>query len=279
VRASEAGFHHPLVRAARALHLKKHRQDRRCFLIEGPTAIAAALGAPAVRIEQIFAAPRPGPSDDIAERAASAGVQVIAVDERTLRSLAQTREPQGIVAVARFFHHEIADLPIVLAPPDEPCVVAVMHAIADPGNAGTLLRSAEALGASAICCGSGGVDPYNEKVVRASMGALFHVPLFCYAGWTDFAKAAHAAGLSVVATAAGAPDVRSVTIPRRSAVLVGHERRGLSDIPAADVALEVGIPQSQRAESLNAAVAGSIALYEIARASGVLPNAARTNDA
>jgi TrmH family RNA methyltransferase len=158
-------------------------------------------------------------------------------------------------------------------------VVAVLHHIADPGNAGTLIRSAEALGAAAVCCGSGSVDPYNDKVIRASMGSIFHLPLFLYDGWERLAAAVRAAQLSLVAAEAGAPDVRLVTIPIRAALVVGHERLGLADIPAHDIQLRIGIPQHRRAQSLNAAVAGSIALYEIARASGCLPEGpVRTND-
>ena len=155
-----------------------------------------------------------------------------------------------------------------------PQTVAVLHEINDPGNAGSLMRSAEALGVRAVCCGIAGVDPYNDKVVRASMGSMFHLALFCYDEWPQMAEAAREAGLQIVAAEAGAPDVRSVTLPPRTALVVGHERRGLSAVPGGDIAMRVGIPQSSRAESLNAAVAGSIVMYEIARASGCLPNAA-----
>jgi RNA methyltransferase, TrmH family len=275
---TSAGFHHPLVRAARSLHLKKHRQERRCFLIEGPTAVQAALSSEGLRIEQIFVTAGNPRVDDLVAQAA-AHHEVLQVDERTMRSFAQTQEPQGIVATARFFHREVDTLADSLGSGPGPRLVMVLHAIGDPGNAGTLIRSAEALGASAVCCGSAGVDPYNEKVVRASMGSIFHVPFFYYERWEQFAIAARQAGLTIVAAAAGAPDVRSVTVPARAALIVGHERRGLADIPDDAIALRVGIPQSPRAESLNAAVAGSIALYELARATGCLPAAVRTTDA
>lgn len=263
-----AGFHHPFVRAARALHVKKHRAEQRCFLIEGPTAVGAALDSPALSIERIFARADEPFDPSLRERAGARDVSIVAVDERSMRSLSQTQQPQGIVAVGRFFHRELDALGEAL-PSIGGCVVLVLHAIADPGNAGTLVRSAEAFGAAAVCWGAASVDPYNEKVARASMGSLFHVPLFTYDGWDALAGAAQRLSLDVVGAQAGAPDVRAVTIPARSALVIGHERHGLASIPAS-AGLRVGIPQAQRAESLNAAVAGSIVLYEIARSAGVL---------
>jgi len=274
---ASAGHHNALVRAARALHLKKHRQERRCFLIEGPACVEAALSS-GVPIEHVFVAGDDPEREALADRARSAGHRVFRVDERTLKSIAQTQSPQGIVAVARFIHREPAQLGEVIGR-SGPCFVVVLHHIGDPGNAGTLVRSADAFGASAVCCGSEGVDPYNDKVVRASMGSLFRIPLFIYDGWPSFAEAASGAGLTVVAADAGAPDVRSVTLPDRCALAIGHERHGHCGLPAADLAMRVGIPQHARTESLNAAVAGSIVLYEIARAAGCLPGpSSRTND-
>lgn len=238
----------------------------------------AALRADGVTLERIFvdaAVDR----DGITAAAGAANVPIVVVDERSMRSLAQTQHPQGVIAVARFFHRSIAGLADAVGRGGDACLVAVLHEINDPGNAGTLMRSAEALGARAVACGIAGVDPYNDKVVRASMGSMFHLPLFCYDEWPQFAGAAREAALQIVAAEAGAPDVRSVTLPARTALVVGHERRGLAGVPGGDIAMRVGIPQSSRADSLNAAVAGSIVMYEIARASGCLPTAPpRTND-
>jgi TrmH family RNA methyltransferase len=229
------------------------------------------LSARQLTIERVFVHQGNPRAEAIAAKAASAGLSVIPVDDRTMRSIAQTRSPQGVVAVARFFHRGVEHLADAVGPASGACLVAVLHEIADPGNAGTLIRSADALGARAVCFGTDGVDPYNDKVVRASMGSMFHLPLFCYDEWPQFAKAAAKAELKVVAAEAGAPDVRWVTLPQRAAVVVGHERKGLSGVPDADISMRVGIPQSARAESLNAAVAGSIIIYEIARAAGCLP--------
>jgi RNA methyltransferase, TrmH family len=259
------------VRAARSLHLKKHRREQRCFLVEGPTAVQAALDASAVTLERIFVDSRVSLPEGIAAKAAARHVDVIAVDDRTMHSLSETRTPQGVVAVARFFDQEPSRLIEIAGAPSKNCIVLILHDVADPGNAGTLMRSAEAFGAAAVCCGSTGVDPYNEKVARASLGSMFHVPLVCYDEWSELRDALVAAKISLVAAEAFAPDVRSVTLPNRVALLVGNERHGIADVPPDAIDARIGIPQTVRAESLNAAVAGSIVLYEIARALKTVP--------
>ncbi|HYK53344.1 MAG TPA: RNA methyltransferase, partial [Candidatus Eremiobacteraceae bacterium] len=218
------------MRAARSLHLKKHRYEQRCFLVEGPTAIQAALDAPAVTLERIFVDSRVSLPAAIAAKAASQHVEVTAVDDRTMHSLSETRTPQGVVAVARFFDQEPSRLVEIIGDQGEACIILVLHDVADPGNAGTLMRSAEAFGAKAVCCGSAGVDPYNEKVARASLGSMFHLPLICYDEWSKLHDALVVAKVSLVAAEAFAPDVRAVTLPQRVALLVGNERHGVAGV-------------------------------------------------
>ncbi|HEY5095114.1 MAG TPA: RNA methyltransferase [Candidatus Eremiobacteraceae bacterium] len=273
-----AGFHHPLVRAAKALQQKKHRRTERCFLIEGPNAVGAALDAGAQFRHLFFTRDHaPEPVQALAERAASKEIDVYEVDARTLAALTHTSTPQGIVAVAGFLERPIAELSTI-SREEEPALMLVLHDLADPGNAGTLVRSAEAFGASAVCFGPNAVEPYNDKLVRASAGALFRVALFTYGSWPEFAAAARDAKVSIVAAAAGSADVRQVTCGARVAIVIGHERHGLRDINAADIERSVGIPQSAQAESLNAGVAGSIVLYEISRSTGVLGLIMRERD-
>lgn len=259
------------MRAARSLHLKKHRREQRCFLVEGPTAVEAALDASGITLERVFIDSRVSlPS--IAAKAASRHVDILAVDDRTMHSLSETRTPQGVVAVARFFDRAPGRLVELAGDVAKSCIILVLHDVADPGNAGTLMRSAEAFGAAAVCCGTGGVDPYNEKVARASLGSMFHVPLVCYDEWGELRDALSAASVSLVAAQPSAPDVRGVTLPRRVALVVGNERHGLAGVPADAIDARIGIPQASRAESLNAAVAGSILLYELARALDTMPD-------
>jgi TrmH family RNA methyltransferase len=274
----EVGFHHRAVREARLLHVKKHRQIRRCFLVEGPALVEAALDA-GVRLERVFAQRDTCPPALVQRLRESPDVPVVFVSARTLASLAQTQTPQGVVAVAPFLHRPAADLADLVSPTG-PVVVLALPSLSDPGNAGTLLRSAEAFGACAVCFGREAVEPYNDKVVRASMGSLFRLPVVCYGEWAELAAAAERAGLRIVAAEREAEDVRAVTLPERSLLVIGHERRGLGGIPREDVHLRVAIPHAPSVESLNAAVAGSILLYELDRrrhlpAAETVPAAAR----
>jgi len=270
VASGTAGFHHPLVRAAKALHHKKHRREERCFLVEGPNLVAAALDARA-RLRTIFFNPRDAatPIAELAARAKEVGADEIAVDERTLSVLSTTRNPQGIVAVAEFVDKPIETLAALVR--DTPRSLAlVVHDIGDPGNAGTLVRSADAFGACAVCFGPDAVEPYNDKLLRASAGAFFRVPICTYDNWAQMASAARAAGMQLFGAEAGAADVRAVTAPARVALVVGHERHGLTGVSSGDLDVRIGIPQSAQSDSLNAGVAGSLALYELSRHIGTL---------
>ena len=174
------GFHHATVRNARLLHQKKHRQQQRCFLVEGSQSLDDALGGHA-HIERVFALPGAVP-ESLAGSLRSAGAEVHEVDRRTIESLAQTQTPQPNVGVVRFLHHDAGELER-LVPHEGAVTVLVLPDLADPGNAGTLIRCAAAFGANAVCIGPHAVEPYNDKVVRASMGALFRIPLVIYGDW------------------------------------------------------------------------------------------------
>ena len=268
------GFHNSAVRAARLLHQKKHRLERRCFLIEGPLLLQAAMESGA-RIEQVFVL------EDGTEIDASTlpSATVVRVDRRTLNSLSQTKTPHGIVAVVGFLDREAGQLKEIV-PQSGTALVLVLPNLSDPGNAGTLIRSAEAFGASAICFGPHAVEPYNDKVVRATMGSLFRVPIVRYGDWRYLVAALRAADLRIVAADASGADVRTITLPARTALVVGQESRGLAGIPGDDLDAVVALPQRVGIESLNAGVAGSLLLYECARAHGLFGAPARgTNHA
>lgn len=220
--------------------------------------LQAALKAGA-SIEHVFV------SGDEALKGLTRLPPVIRVDQRTLDSLSQTKTPQGIVAVVKFIDHDAGELERLL-PKDGPSVVLVLPSLSDPGNAGTLIRSAEAFGASAVCFGPDAVEPYNDKVVRASMGSLFRVPIVRYEEWAVFVAAARAAKLQIVAAEASGADVRAVTLPQRACLVVGQEHHGLAGLPREDIDTLVALPQRAGIDSLNAAIAGSLLLYEFERA-------------
>lgn len=244
------------VPAARRLRRASARRAERRFLVEGPQAVAAADAAGALLA--VFATARAAAGLDLA-------APVTVVGERALASLAQTVTPQGVVGVAGS-----VDRPLAEALAGRPRLVVVLLDARDPGNAGTVIRTADAAGADAVVLAAGAeggvVDVHNGKVVRASAGSLFHVPVAA-ASWPDVLAALRAAGLRVLSTsAADGTDLFEADLRGPTAWVLGNEAHGLpADVTrACDAA--VTIPILGRAESLNLASAAAVCLYASARA-------------
>lgn len=188
-----------------------------------------------------------------------AATEVREVADGALRELADTASPQGVLVVAEAPR---ASFPETV--PGHGSVVLVLDGVQDPGNVGTLARSAAAFGCSGMICLPGTVDPWNPKAVRASAGALFRLPVILappadldeWLGRHEYLLAA--------ADAAGAP-VAEQSLPRRVALAVGNEGAGLSDPIRARADRRVAVPMRGGAESLNVAVAAAILLYELTK--------------
>jgi TrmH family RNA methyltransferase len=204
---------------------------------------------------------------DLVAHALDAGAQVFPVTEPALSALADTVTPQGLVAVCRHLHRE--DITPVLTP--QTMLVVVLAGIADPGNAGTILRTADAAGADVVVFPDGSVDPYNGKCVRASAGSLFHVDLVRGGSTAQVVRDLTAAGFSVLAADAhGAVDlderIDSGALAGPTAWLFGSEAHGLPTELAELAQARVRVPIHGRAESLNLAAAAAVCLYASARA-------------
>jgi RNA methyltransferase, TrmH family len=260
----------PRLKAARQLARRSFRQRARLFLAEGPQAVREALasgvaGSGAVA-ELFVTATARSRHEELASQAAGQGAVVSLVSGEVMAELAQTVTPQGLLAVCRF-----VDVPVqqLLAP--RPRLVVLLANVRDPGNAGTVLRTADAAGADGVIFSDASVDPYNSKCVRASAGSLFHLPLAVGCPLRQAALALRGAGLRILAAEGGARrplgDLSSDgTLARPTAWLFGNEAWGLpADVLAlADAA--VAVPIYGRAESLNLAAAAAVCLYASAGA-------------
>jgi RNA methyltransferase, TrmH family len=185
----------PRVRAVAKLAKKAARAESGLFLLEGPPAVAEALTFRPQVVVELFATPSAlERHPDIAETAVDAGVDVEFVTEEVLDSMADTVTPQGFVAVCHQFPTAVKD---VFAA--SPKLVAILEEVRDPGNAGTIVRAADAAGADAVVFTGRTVDLYNPKVVRSSTGSLFHLPVAVGAELQDVLQRARAAGLTVLA--------------------------------------------------------------------------------
>jgi TrmH family RNA methyltransferase len=181
------------------------------------------------------------------------------VGERELRELAGTEQPQGVLAAAGIPRHGLDALSVDA----DPAVVLVLDAVQDPGNFGTLVRTAEALGAAGVVTLPGTVDPWNPKSVRAAMGSGFRLPMVP-AEWDELAPWLEERGIAAVAAVVGA-DPLPAPPPARAALVLGNEGAGVGEQTLARAAVHAGIPIRGRAESLNVAAAGAILLYELLR--------------
>jgi TrmH family RNA methyltransferase len=194
-----------------------------------------------------------------AHRDLLASVPVRLVTEKAAAALSETVTPQGLVAVCTM--RDVAPETLTAAPPR---LAVALSELADPGNAGTILRTADACGAAAVVFGAGSADPYGGKAVRASAGSLFHVDVVRGAALESFIPALQAAGVTVLA-ADGGGEARLDELPTQLAGpvlwLFGNEARGVPADLAELADVRVRIPMRGRAESLNLAAAAAICLY------------------
>lgn len=258
------------VRQARKLTRRSRREKAGLFLAEGAQAVREAVGAGGGRVVELFATPatleRHG---DITDDAARAGLEIHLADAAALATLSETVTPQGLVAICRSTTVPLSGA--LAAVPSGPALVAVLVEARDPGNAGTVIRCADAAGADAVVLTEGSVDPEGGKAVRASAGSLFHLPVATGAPTSVVAEHLHQAGLTILAAdGAGEQDLDDAgaagLLAQPTAWLFGNEAWGLPDDVRALADHVVRVPIYGHAESLNLATAAAICLYASARA-------------
>lgn len=249
----------PRVKEARKLSRRSERSGRRLFLADGPKAVEAALAVPDCVVE-VFATVEA--TSAYADLLAAAPTWAL-VEDRAIAGLSDSVTPAGVVGVCRFLDVPVDGLV------DSARLVAICADVRDPGNAGTVIRCADAAGADGVVLAGSSVDAYNPKTVRASVGSLFHVPVAVEPSAEAAVRAARAAGLMVLAAdGAGELDLYAAApvLAGRTAWLFGNEAWGLPDELAALADHRVRIPIHGRAESLNLSTAAALCLYESARA-------------
>lgn len=249
------------VKEARKLSRRPVRSERRLFLADGPKAVEGALSTVLDSGEgcvvEVFATP--DALHQYADLLAAADT-VTPVDDRALASLSDAVSPAGLVAVCRHLDVPLSD---ALVGP----LVAICADVRDPGNAGTVIRTADAAGAGGVVLAGRSVDAYNPKTVRATVGSLFHLPIAVEPDPAAAVASAKAAGFTVLAAdGAGDVDLFDAELTGPTAWLFGNEAWGLPAELAALADRRVAIPIHGRAESLNLATAAAVCLYASARA-------------
>jgi TrmH family RNA methyltransferase len=248
-----------LLTLARDLHRRKAREKHSLFVAEGvrsveellrsSLAVRGALVAP-----QLASAPR---GEALRKLLDKSRVEIAEVSEKDFRSAAETESPQGIIAIGEVPSRSLNTLDIPLV-----CRILVLDAVQDPGNVGTILRTAAALGATATIALPGTVDLWNPKVIRSSMGAQFH-HFAVHADWEEVSRLLERERIELwAADAQGEPLDKSRAV-KRLAIVVGNEGSGLSADVRAKADRTISLPIADSVESLNVAVAAGIILHEL----------------
>lgn len=253
----------PRVAEVRRLHDRRHRAQRGAFVVEGPQAVEAALTSAVHELYVTTDAARRHAA--LVEQAKTQGAEVYTVTDDVLAAMAQTRQPQGLIAVCPLVALALDEALAAARQRPLRCVV-VLDRANDPGNAGTVIRTADALGVGAVILTDGSVDPHNGKVVRSTAGSIFHIPIAVDVTVESTIAALTAAGYVLVAADArgsvclgtmGAEAVLSGPV----AWVIGNEAHGVHEDLRAAAHETVSIPMSGGAESLNMAAAAAICLY------------------
>ena len=250
----------PLLRALRRALRDGEPGADGAFGVEGPHLVEEALRS---RVEVTALVAARSAEARLAEFEASANgrLRSYIVPDRVFRSLAQTETPQGIAALVRLPQRQLEEC---LAKPD--ALVAVLVGLQDPGNLGTILRSLEAFGGAACLLAENTVSPFNPKAARASAGSLFRVPMFRRLKLTEILRLCKQHGLHTVALAPrGGSELSGVDLRGAVALFIGQEGSGLPPEVLKQVDTVAEIPLAAPVESLNAAMAATLALYEAAR--------------
>jgi TrmH family RNA methyltransferase len=250
------------VKAIRALERKKERTESGLFVAEGARTLIEAVetGAEIVAFVHLVEAADEPHIRWLVRSVIGRGGLILEVNREALEKISHRENPQTAIGVLRQRFHALEDLPDARL-----ARLIVLEDVRDPGNLGTILRTADALGAGAVVLIGAHADPFGIEAVRASMGSLFAVPIV-RSELRDFVAFARTRGIALVGThLAGARDVREIEWGNRVAIAMGNERNGLTDALAEACDVTVKIPMSGRADSLNLAIATAITLFESVR--------------
>jgi RNA methyltransferase, TrmH family len=248
-----------LLTLARDLRRRKAREKHALFVAEGVRSVEELLRARltlrgALIAPQLADAPR---GQALRASLDAAGVELIEVTEKDFRSAAETDSPQGVLAIGEIPVRTLDTLDMGAV-----CRLIVLDGVQDPGNVGTIVRTAAALGATATIALPGTVDLWNPKVIRSSMGAQFQHPVL-HAGLEEVLGFLERNAIELWAADAGGTELRSGQATPRLAIAVGNEGSGLSPAIRSKALRIVSLPIARNVESLNVAVATGIILYEL----------------
>ena len=253
----------PRVRAVAKLAKKSRRKEAGMFLVEGPQAVRELLQFWPERVIDVFITDRANTKHpELATLATEAGVVIEPATDQVLEQMADTQTPQGAVAGAAIPSVSVDD-----ALGEKPTLVVVLDEVRDPGNVGAIIRVADAVGADAVLFVGDCVDAYNPKVVRATTGSLFHLPVVSVPEMAEAVGGLRSRGVQVFAADMGGeslPTIPQSVLTQPTAWIFGNEAHGVDPASVALADKTVSLPQYGQVESLNISTAAAVCLYQSA---------------
>ncbi len=263
------------VRRIAALAGRSARRKQERIRVEGPQAVRSLLTeAPHLALDVYLTERANADHPELAERARAAAIPLHPVSEEILRAMLREQNapgtlvtPQGVVAIARSPRSpELDGLLREVGADGAPLSLLVLHEVRDPGNVGTLIRTADAAGTAGVILTRTCADPFSPKAIRASVGSVFHLPIVQDAAIEDVLHSLAEHAVTAAATSGYAPhDLFSTDLPERIAWILGNEAHGLDEATLQAAPLAVRIPLAGRAESLNVHTAATVCLFETLR--------------
>lgn len=256
------GSRNSIVKEVRSLKSKSARTEKKLYFIEGARFIAEALKENIdicyIVVSETFASA--GGSSELLEQINHGRFDCYLLTDGLFESISDTQNPQGILAVLSQEKKQLRDSSIADG------LMVVLDAVKDPGNMGTIIRTADAAGCTGVIIPDGCVDIYNPKVLRATMGSVFHVPIYHCAGMTEAIGFSKQKGFLICAShLEGAVSIYQADLSGNVALVIGSEAEGISDETIRNADLLIRIPMAGRAESLNASAAAAVMMFEAMR--------------
>jgi TrmH family RNA methyltransferase len=251
-----------VIKHLRSLSDPKHRRNEQAFLIEGVKMVEEAL-RDNLGVKTVIASPSlvQHHGKGVLKLAESRSVDVIWISEKLMDTVSENKTPQPVMAVVRMREYSESAL---LA--NEAGLIIIAHQLQDPGNLGTIIRTAEAAGASGIAVTPHTVDPYGAKAIRASMGSILRLPLVRIGDAATFIRTCKQTGFQIAATVlTGEMTPFDIDLRKPTVVILGQEGAGLPLDIMTDIDLHVRIPMAKTIDSLNVATSAAVILYEAMR--------------
>lgn len=243
------------VKLALRLKNKKFREAEGKYIIEGIRFVEEAIKENIINYilfsQKLFATSNP-------ERAMAIDCNKYEIEDELLKELCGTENPQGILAIVSKKNYDFLDI--------KNDFVIIADGIQDPGNLGTIIRTADAAGAGGVIITKGTVDVYNDKTLRSTMGSIFHIPLIFAENFNELSIALKGLGYNIYAASLeGSKYIYDCNFENKTAIIIGNEANGIPAEHMEAVTQRIKIPMPGKAESLNAAAAAAVIIYEVLR--------------